>query len=75
MNAKLTANPTNLLNEDFTADHLHPADIEQIIEAGCQEYDTLPLYTKTRKNYRNALNALINLLAEKRGFKQFSLIN
>jgi len=75
MTAKLYASIENILDENFEADNLHPADIEQIIVAAYDEYEAIPPFTKLRKKYRDAVNNLISLLQEKRGFQQFSFIH
>ena len=75
MNSKLQAQPENILDENFDADLLFPADLAQVIEAAFQEYEAIPPFTKLRKKYRDAVNNLITLLQEKRGFQQFSFIH
>jgi len=75
MNSKLQAQPENILDENFDADLLFPADLAQVIEAAFQEYEAIPPFTKLRKKYRDAVNDLITLLQEKRGFQQFSFIH
>jgi len=75
MTAKLYANPSYILDENFEADNLHPADIEQIIVAAYDEYEAIPPFTKLRKKYRDAVNDLITLLYEKRNFQQFSYLH
>lgn len=72
MTAKLIAQPKNLLCEDFNAEDMHPADIEQLLTAAYEEYQSIPAYTKFKKLYRNAYNKLVDLLTEKRGFMQYS---
>ena len=74
MTAKLQAAPENILDENFSADDLHPADIEQILVAAYVEYDAIPKFTKLRNKYRNAYNSLVDLLTEKRGLVQFTHI-
>ena len=75
MTAKLYASIENILDENFEADNLHPADLSQVIEAAFVEYEAIPPFTKLRKKYRDAINNLISLLQEKRGFQQFSFIH
>lgn len=75
MNSKLQAQPENILDENFDADLLFPADLAQVIEAAFEEYEAIPPFTKLRKKYRDAINNLISLLHEKRGWQQFTFIN
>ena len=75
MTAKLYANPSYILDENFDPFLLHPADLSQVIEAAFDEYEAIPPFTKLRKKYRDAVNNLISLLQEKRGFQQFSFIH
>ena len=75
MNSKLQAQPENILDENFDADLLFPADLAQVIEAAFQEYEAIPPFTKLRKKYRDAVNDLITLLYEKRNFQQFSYLH
>lgn len=74
MTAKLYASIENILDENFEADNLHPADIEQIIVAAYDEYEAIPPFTKLRKKYRDAVNSLVDCLSEKRGYMQFNYL-
>ena len=77
MTAKIYAQPAtpgSILDEDFDVESLHPADIQQIIEAAYIEYEALPKFTKIRKQYRIAYNNLVSALTEKRGYKQYNFI-
>ena len=74
MTAKLYANPSYILDENFDPELLHPADLSQVIEAAFDEYEAIPPFTKLRKKYRDAVNDLITLLYEKRNFQQFSYL-
>ena len=75
MTAKLQVEPQHILDENFDVTDYHPADIEQLIIAAYDEYEAIPPFTKLRKKYRDAVNNLISLLQEKRGFQQFSFIH
>jgi len=75
MTAKLYANPSYILDENFDPELLHPADLSQVIEAAFEEYEAIPPFTKLRKKYRDAVNNLITLLYEKRNFQQFSYLH
>ncbi len=75
MTAKLQAEPQHILDENFDVTDYHPADIEQLIIAAYDEYEAIPPFTKLRKKYRDAINNLISLLHEKRGWQQFTFIN
>jgi Txe/YoeB family toxin of Txe-Axe toxin-antitoxin module len=72
MTAKIKSQPENFLDENFDADSLHPADIEQIIVSAFDEYQNIPKFTKLKRQYRDAYNRLVDCLAEKRNFTQFS---
>lgn len=72
MTAKLFAKPSNILDENFDPESMHPADLCQIIEAAYDEYEALPKFTKIKKQYRIAYNKLVDILTEKRQFAQFS---
>jgi len=72
MNAKLQASPDAILDENFDPTDLHPADLEQIIVAGYDEYETIPKFTRLKRLYRQKYNELVDCLTEKRGFIQFS---
>ena len=72
MNAQLFADPVNFLDENFDPEELHPADLAQLIEAGADEYETIPKFTRLKKLYRQRYNELVDCLSEKRGFIQFS---
>lgn len=74
MTAKLQARSQNLLDEDFTAEDMHPADIEQLLIASYDEWEQMTAHTKERGKYRRAYNKLVDLLTEKRGFKQFNYL-
>ena len=74
MTAKLYASPEHILDENFEADNLHPADLEQIIVAAYDEYEAMPKFTKLRKQYRDAYNRLVDCLSEKRGYIQFNYL-
>lgn len=74
MTAKIQASATELLNENFNAELLHPADIEQILTAGLDVYEGLPKYSEGRREYRKKYNKLIDTLTQKRGFRQFNYI-
>ena len=74
MAAKIYAQPNTILDENFDVEDMHPADIQQIIEAAYDEYEALPKFTKLRKRYRDAYNRLVDCLTEKRGYKQFAHI-
>lgn len=74
MTAKIQAKPTHLLDDDFNSEDLHPADIEQIVIAGYDEYESIPKFTRIKKQYRARFNSLIDDLTEKRGFKQFNYL-
>jgi hypothetical protein len=74
MNSKLQAQPENILDENFDADLLFPADLAQVIEAAFQEYEAIPPFTKLRKKYRDAVNSLVDCLSEKRGYMQFNYL-
>lgn len=71
MSAINTVNPEILLDENFEWEG-HPADLEQVIEQGFSMYESIPSYTKLKKQYRNKLNSLIDTLTEYRGFKQYN---
>lgn len=75
MTAKLQAKSQNLLDEDFNPEDMHPADIEQILIAAYDEYTGGAIPFKQRKKYRDKYNSLVNLLAEKRNFRQFNYLN
>ena len=72
MNSKLQAAPENNLDENFDAEELHPAEIEQIIVAAYDEYEAIPKFSKLRTKYRAAYNNLVNILTEKRGYPQYA---
>lgn len=74
MNAKLQATPDNILDKNFAPENLHPADIEQIIVAGFEEFQEIPKGTRIKSLYRAAYNQLVDLLTEKRGFRQFNYL-
>jgi hypothetical protein len=74
MTAKLYANPSYILDESFDPSPIPPADLAQIIEAGIQEYEEMPKFTKTRRLYRNAINFCIETLTDKRNFCQYSFL-
>lgn len=74
MTAKLYANPSYILDENFDPELLHPADLSQVIEAAFDEYEAIPPFTKLRKKYRDAVNSLVDCLSEKRGYIQFNYL-
>ena len=74
MTAKLYANPSYILDENFDPELLHPADLSQVIEAAFDEYEAIPPFTKLRKKYRDAVNSLVDCLSEKRGYMQFNYL-
>ncbi len=74
MTAKLYANPSYILDENFDPSDLHPADLSQVIEAAFVEYEAIPPFTKLRKKYRDAVNSLVDCLSEKRGYMQFNYL-
>ena len=74
MTAKLYANPSYILDENFDPELLHPADLSQVIEAAFEEYEAIPPFTKLRKKYRDAVNSLVDCLSEKRGYMQFNYL-
>lgn len=74
MTAKLQAEIHNLLDDNFDAENLHPADIEQILIAGYEEYENIPKFTRLKKQYRIAYNMLVDLIHEKRGYTQFNYL-
>jgi len=74
MENKNYANPEQLLDESFDPEQFHPADLAEIIEAGKEEYENFPKFTKLRKQYREVINKCIDCLSEKRNFKQFNYL-
>jgi len=74
MTAKLQIQPLNLLDEDFTPEDLHPADIEQIVIAAIEHYQDGDISSHLRKKYRDKVNSLIDLLHEKRERKIFNYL-
>jgi len=72
MTTQIQIQPENLLDENFNPEEMHPADLAQIIEAGKEEYENFPKFTKLRKQYRDVINWCIDTLTEKRGFTQFN---
>ena len=74
MTAQINAIPGNLLDDEFTGEDLHPADLEQLIIAAYDYYDQIPAFTKLKKQYRTKYNILVSVLAEKREFRQFAFI-
>ncbi len=74
MNAKNLSQPDNLLDESFDPSEMHPADIAQVIEAPHEEYNAIPPRTFLRAKYRNAVNKLVDLLTEKRQFRQYAYL-
>ena len=71
MNAQLQSLPENFLSEDFEFEG-HPADLEQIVEAGFIRYEQLPKSSHIRRQFRNRLNELVAQLSEMRQFNQFT---
>lgn len=74
MTAKLYANPSYILDENFDPSPIPPADLAQIIVAAYDEYEAIPPFTKLRKKYRDAVNSLVDCLSEKRGYMQFNYL-
>lgn len=64
--------PLKILSEDFNPAELHPADIEEVITTSFESYDTIS--RPFRKQFRDAYNSLVDLLTEKRGYKQFNYL-
>jgi len=64
--------PTDILSEEFSPDELHPADIEEVITTSFETYKDISRHLK--KKFRDAYNSLVDLLAEKRGYKQFNYL-
>ena len=73
MTAKLQTQPLNFLNEDFSAEDMHPADIEQLLISAYDEYSG-GISQRYKKPYRERYNSLVDLLTDKRGFQQFNYL-
>ena len=74
MSGNIIAQPENLLDENFNPEEMHPADIEQVLISAFEEYEAIPTHGRIRKLYRDAYNKLVDLITEKRGFKQFNYL-
>jgi hypothetical protein len=64
----------NFMDEEFTGTELYYTDLLDILEKAYEEYNNMPKNNKNKKIYKLKYNRLVDILAEKVGFKQLSYL-
>jgi hypothetical protein len=64
----------NFMDEEFIGTDLHHIDLMDILEKAYEEYNNMPINNKNKKTYKLKYNRLVDILAEKVGFKQLSYL-
>ena len=64
----------NILNEDYQPELLHPQELEEIIIESYSFFYKGGVGNKEKKTFKEIYNEAIDILTEKRNFKQFNYL-